>query len=48
MLRLAATSSFMIQSIRLNDEIVLVRKALVLIVLSLVAAFLVRQFAGEM
>eukprot|EP00903_Cladosiphon_okamuranus_P016946 g15621.t1 len=37
-----------IQSIHLNDEIVLVRKALVVIVLSLVIAVLVRELAGPL
>lgn len=36
------------QSIRLNDEIVLVRKALVVIVLSLVIAVLVREYSGPL
>ncbi|CBJ26370.1 Small Conductance Mechanosensitive Ion channel [Ectocarpus siliculosus] len=36
-----------IQSIRLHEEIALVRRAIVLIMLSLVAAVLVRAFAGE-
>lgn len=36
------------QSIRLNDEVVLVRKALVLIVLCLVIAVLVRHLAGPL
>ncbi|CAN0047968.1 unnamed protein product, partial [Ectocarpus sp. 12 AP-2014] len=37
-----------IQSIRLHEEIALVRRAIVLIMLSLVAAVLVREFAGEL
>lgn len=36
------------QSIRLNDEIVLVRKALVVIGLSLVVALLASEFAGPL